>query len=925
MIEEHEPCLHALDVEPRSAGSGDVVAFTFRLRNHGSRSADAAVLRLMLPPGLEPLGPVEVPLGNAAPGEELRAMFRARVGTGLDDRTELAAQAQIVLPDAVRPTNRCWVHVHTAPRFDGQGSGTHVECVDAETVRVVAAATNEGDGPARDTLLTVRAPAGCVRLDGDGPVLVQATRLEPGETLTGELLARIAAPQSALRADECDVASRESGRRALPVRAAVTLETQLADPEVRISPGRSRVDVCAVIRNNGWVDAHDVPVSIVLPATLRVADASISIDEVRYPLRMARSAAFAPVRVLQVKSPITIRLARVPARGTTQIAFTLACAPGSAPVRIEIVAGERRTAASVHAPAVCDVRLRVVDAPRWVESRGNGRLAIEVFNAGDASHDLSIALESADATADTIHVRARARTLQQVPLALHVAPREGDRTECLSGEVVAREAAGECARLAVSLALRERAWLALDGAPALADGRLTYTVQNVGTTTARDLRAEVGAWSTELEPIPPGDRHSIAVDETLANQGGAIHMGERRVLILPAAGDGARVELDATLAAVPEVAYGTTLPVRLVLQAHGAVEALDLQIDADAACPYVAGSTTIDGRALAESAGATHLHRGLQLRRIAPGTRIEIGWSQLPVVLPPDAALSISGSLCVDGERRNLVPLRVLVRERDPYAQGFATPAYAVDASPVYAVDASPAIAAAGVPEATAAPPPSAEGDGIALALRPDWHDATRRLLQRTEEPGLLPHILALRALFPDRELSGDWALAAALDAARSALRDVFDRLFVKARIPGFPVAADDIEDSGLRLALCALFEALAGAAPGAPPAAEGVWGRIDRRAAQSACSVLSTAPYGAPAVLRTLALLIPTHSDDDEAAAAVARYMGELDDTLRACADQPLEAFDRALSSGRFATLDASREALLGAVAARASRAAPR
>jgi hypothetical protein len=917
MIEEHEPCLHALDVEPRSACSGDVVAFTFRLRNHGSRCADSAVLRLMLPPGLEPLGPVEVPLGNAAPGEELRAMFRARVGTGLDDRTELAAQALIVLPDAVRPTNRCRVQVHTAPRFDGQGSGARVECVDAETVRVVATATNEGDGPARDTLLTVRAPAGCVRLDGDGPVLAQATRLEPGETLTGELLARIAAPQSALRADECDVASREAGRRALPVRAAVTLEAQLADPEVRISPGRSRVDVCAVIRNDGWVDAHDVPVSIVLPATLRVADASIRIDEVRYPLRMTRSAPFAPVRVIQVKSPIAIRLARVPARGTTQIAFTLACAPGSAPIGIEIVAGERRTAASVHAPAVRDVRLRVVDAPRWVESRGNGRLAIEVFNAGDASHDLSIALESADATADPVHVRARARTLQQVPLALHVAPREGDPKESLSGEVVAREAAGECARLAVSLALRERAWLVLDGAPALADGRLIYTVQNVGTTTARDLRAEVGAWSSELEPIPPGDRHSVAVDQTLANQVGVIRMGERKVLILPAPDDGARVELDATLAAVPEVVYGATLPVRLVLRAHAAIEALDLQVDADAACPYVAGSTTIDGRALAESAGATHLHRGLHLRRIAPGTRIEIGWSQLPVVIPPDAALAISGSLCVDGERRSLVPLRVLVRERDPYAQGFATPAYAVDASP--------ADAAAGIPAPPAAAPPAAEGDGVAVALRPDWHDATRRLLQRTEEPGLLPHILALRALFPDRELSGNCALAAALDAARTALRDVFDRLFVKARIPGFPVAADDIEDSGLRLALSALFEAFAGAAPSAPPAAEGVWGRIDRRAAQSACSVLSTAPYGAPAVLRTLALLIPTHSDDDEVAAAVARYMGELDDTLRACADQPLEAFDRALSSGRYATLDASREALLGAVAARASRAAPR
>jgi hypothetical protein len=516
-----------------------------------------------------------------------------------------------------------------------------------------------------------------------------------------------------------------------------------------------------------------------------------------------------------------------------------------------------------------------------------------------------------------VHVRARAGTLQLVDLNLQVAAAGGEHTAHLSGEVVARDDEGDRARLAFSLPLRDRVWLALDGPPAAANGQLVYVVKNVGPTTARDLRVEFGSWSSELEPIPPGECRRIAVDESPATHGGAICRGDRSLLLLPAAG-GAPAELAASLAAAGEVAYGAPLRVRLSVDARDAVEELELQIDADPACPYVLGSTTIDGRALAEDAGPAHLHRGLRLRRLASGTHMEIAWSQLPTAMPVAGAVTVSGSLCVEGKRQTFVPLEVRVRERDPYACGFTTAAYAVNASLAEAADVV-------VMPAAAEPAPP---DAVAVAFRADWHDATRRLLQCNGQDGLLPHILALRALFPDRELSGDAALAGLLEAARTALRDVFDRLFVKARIPGFPIAAEDIEDPALRVALCALFEALvggvAGSVAGAAAPTAGVWRRVDRRAAQSACAVLTAAPLGAPAVLRTLTLLVPTHSDDDAAAAAVAQYAGELDEVLRACAQAPLEAFDRALGSGRYPALDAAREALVGAVAARASRAAP-
>jgi hypothetical protein len=926
VTEEHEPRLYALGVEPNCVRSGDVVQITFRRRNHGSRPAPPAGLRFVVPPGLEPQGPVEVTLAGAAPGEEAEAGLRARVAAGLDDRTELRVQARVETGDATFITNVCTIRVRTAARLDGDASGTVVERIDAQTVRLRASAVNDGDGPACDALLTLRAPAGCVRADGDGPVAVRVARLEPGETLAAQMIARIVRPLREVRADDCEVSWREGSPRALPVARALVLEPELLEPELRVVPGCGRVELVAEIRNDGWVDAPEVAVAIALPPELRVADGALVVDGVRYALRVGRGKATAAVRVTRARTPIQLDLARVPARGAARIGLALACAAGAAPAAVTVSAGHTTATALIALPATRDIRLRLVEAPAWIEPLGSAGIGIEVFNAGDASLALCLALDCSDAAAASVHVDAPPRTLRYAELFVRAAgaPQISETLRCA---VVAMDGAEMCARLDVALPLRDRVWLALQEPPAFSDGRVTYAIRNTGPTTARDLRANFADAVVSLEAMPPGTGSAVVIDEAVARGGGILSSGAHEALALPPVELPPGRELTAMLEVPPEVVCGAVLPVRLTIAAQDAIDALEIRI-AELACTYVVGSTTVAGRTVAETTGTTHLVRGLQLRGIAAGAHISVGWSLLPTAVPSGAALEVRAALRFHGACRDVSSEPVTVRERDPYLGGWEGAAYVVDAPPAdrdapYIAPALPHAPA----ETTAAQPAAAsahDDDGVAFAFRTGWHDAARRLLQGGDGDGLLRHILALRALFPDRECPPDGELAGALDAARTALRDAFDRAFVKMRIPGFPVAAEDIEDSALRLALTALFEAIATAPPcDIEIPAGSVFVRLDRRTARTASSVLTTAPYGAPGALRTLTLLVPAESHEDVAANAVARYVRALDAALKACVEMPLEAFDRALDSGRYPELDDTRAALVTAIAPRASRAA--
>jgi hypothetical protein len=314
----------------------------------------------------------------------------------------------------------------------------------------------------------------------------------------------------------------------------------------------------------------------------------------------------------------------------------------------------------------------------------------------------------------------------------------------------------------------------------------------------------------------------------------------------------------------------------------------------------------------------------------------------------------------VDGQQRPCPPVVVRVRGRDAFAPQPAGLRYHVDACVVeptavvadlaaelaatesvadaLACDASAGtatpsdpFAAFEAPEDTSAMLPSAvlpfalspsdDAFTFGLPLGEERIDEAARLLDGAPGGGLVAHALALRVFFPQFETSGDPAVAAALDGVRGGLRDLFDRLFVKLRIPGFAVASDDLDDVALRGAMIGLFDLLRTARAG-DDRGDGATVRIARARASELLAAFAHAPYGAPAVLRALVALMPVRCDGDPLlSAALARYACALGDAVARYDGVPLEIFDDALARASDRALDEARAAL--AVALR-SRCAP-
>jgi hypothetical protein len=375
---------------------------------------------------------------------------------------------------------------------------------------------------------------------------------------------------------------------------------------------------------------------------------------------------------------------------------------------------------------------------------------------------------------------------------------------------------------------------------------------------------------------------------------------------------------------------------------------------------YVPGSTALDARSLLDRAGASPLAGGgLSLRGIPAGTRVTAAWTLLADPAACDEALVVEAALDVDGEERACPAIAVHVRGREAFAAQPAGLAYHVDACVVESVAAPAALAepesgpraavTAGVSafaEAIEAPfvaraagdaftgdtrtagtftadmftPDTFTGDAFTFGLELDGErlDEIARLLGGAGGRGLISHVLALRAFFPDDDPSGDPLVGAALDDVRCALRDVLDRLFVKLRIPGFDVATGDVEDAPLRRAMT-FFERLLDA-----PVVQGRCGsratvRITRERAGELLAVLGGAPYGSPAALRALVALLPTRCESDPLlSAALARYACALDDSMSRYEGVPLELFDDALARACDRGLDDARAALAVALRSR-------
>jgi hypothetical protein len=950
MTSLEEPALHALSVEPRAARAGETVRIVFRTRNLGTAPSPAGTVAFALGEGLEPLDELEAAVEPVAPGEDVVAAIRARVAAPAEDRSEIAVRAALHLPDRVLGTNACTVVVRSRAVLDGPASGTYVEQLDAEMVRVRAVVCNEGDGPAHGVRVIVPPPIGCVRADGDAPAVLELHRMEPGQCAEVAFGARIVEPALEICADDGEVRFGDGRRVALPARETVTLQPALAPPRAVVTPSRRRVDLAVDVINAGWVDARAVRVRATLPGVLRLVEGSVVVDGMpvggRAGRRRARRSAHDAARLECAGEPVVVELSAVPARSTVRVALSAVFPPEFTGGTLVVGVGEHEVGVPVVPELVHDVRVRVLDAPRTVSPGDLARVRAEVVNAGDVAERLAVTLTDACSEAPIV---VQPGSMAGVELMVRV-PDDLCDGMTFAPAVLVSDAGAQRASARCALHVRDRAWLAVDEPPMHRDGHVAYSVRNGGSTPAQDVAAVFGDVGVPLGDLEPGSTAVCTVDEALAHAGGTISCARGTALPLPRLDDRLPPAFYARLGAPRRVVAGAAFAVRLEIDVEDPVDRLTIQVPEVTGFRYAAGSASLDGRTLLDRCERVARARsspldgeGLILRDVPAGTRLTAEWS-LIADEPLDEA-SLRASVGADGDGQHVGSAGICVHERDLFAEQRAGLPYHVEScvvvpqsqdtieretfepfigeslaetptTPVGILDDLSLEGRACLPLADAAQPLAQEAleapcslretPALRYTLRLDHRrtEEIARLRYGTDTDGLAGHLFALRFFFPDGHCADNAAIAAALEALESAVRDTFDRLYVKLRIPGFDVSSDDLEDRAVRDALIALYEAVLAAAPAQ---------RLRRTL--EACAEAS---YGAPVVLRALVALIPRRCDDDPAFGdALAAYAALLDGALSRYEGLPLELFDDALAHGRDGALDDAREQVFAALRA--------
>jgi hypothetical protein len=932
-VNDHdEPALYALVVEPRIARPGEIVRLCFRTLNLGATASPPATVRFFLPPEIEALDDPAQAAPQVPPGAEVVAALRARITTPLEDGLQLWVRAALELEDEVLATNRCALLVRSTPLLDGPESGVFVTPQDDQTIVVRAVVCNEGDGPACDLRLRVPAPLGCSRLDGEEPATLTLPRLEVGERTELRFVARIDAPSGAIVADEGVLRCGEAPLIALPARDRIALVPALSQPEVCVSGQRRAVRITIAVRNEGWADACEVALRVILPAPLRPLEGSVEVDGVP-AARRARGGAFA--HVARSGATTTIALARVPARSRVEVSLGVAMPLGFAPAPLRVILDEHEVSALLAPAPVRALRLRVVELPRTVEPGATITILAEIANAGDIAESIALTASGRELADDggAREVTVAPGTLVRVALTPRVRADVVDDAR-VAIALRADDAGGERAHTRCTLVVRDRAWLVAVEPPRSTGEGVVYALRNAGTTTAHDLTAAFAESVYALDPLLPGAGTTLAVREQDARRGGRLSLAGREVLALAALGTRPTSTITADLDAPGDVVAGATFAVRARVRVAAAAEQLTLRAPVVAGATYVPGSTGVDGVTLLDRAGASPLAaQGLVLRGVPAQTEVAVSWSLLADAALHDATLAPSLVLILDDEEHVVEPARVAVRGREPFAARPAALAYHLEA---YALapcasepigehetragavrPCEPSVAELAPP--LNAPPPPAGDDAFWLGLRLD--DARLDRIARVVRGAggtLAGHLVVLRALLPDHETSCDPRVAGALETAGAAVVDLFGRLYVKLRIPGFVVAADDLEDRALRSALTNLFGSLLEAAPGGE-ASGGATVRLTRTRVRELLSAFADAPYGGPATLRALVALIPSMCEDEPLlSAGLARYGAALEETLGRCAGLAQDAYEAVLADEHCEELDDARAAVLAALRSR-------
>lgn len=415
--------------------------------------------------------------------------------------------------------------------------------------------------------------------------------------------------------------------------------------------------------------------------------------------------------------------------------------------------------------------------------------------------------------------------------------------------------------------------------------------------------------------------------------------------------------------------------VRLRNDGDGPADRLTVRVVATNLAVYVPSSTTINGVAIADDAGASQLWsaRGLVLADVNPNVDLRIRWEMI-VMAPLAAGTALDTRAILEwGEGTTFAVAAPTVRVQAqpnlsesaagtpisvarmfpaaPVIPSVASEASAVEGSAseqrlealpsttaqsAYAPDDNSEPAPRAIAELVEAQPPlppapEPAAPPVPVALRADAPmlyvdftadrlNNTLRMLERSNAAGgLVQHLFALRLLFPEHAVNAPAGVDETFASATRALRAPLEKLFVRLRMPRLTITGKDVEDRESRDALRSFVDAL-GSVPDAPamapaPGTVRLSGPVDVEVARALLASLEGQPLGsATPWLLNAQLFGSTVYHGSERTDAFESYRDELIRVLSSLGELPIEEFHRVLTSSANRTLD---EALAQAVGA--------
>jgi hypothetical protein len=894
----------------RTVRPGALVRFRFRARNASEIATPGARVTFVVPVGWSSNEPIVVDVPPIAPGGAHLVEFSAQPDVADESTAVSRFQAVLQLDDMALGSNVVSVRVTGGARFSAPASAVRIEPATGTRLRVAIDVVNEGDAAARKVRISAPPPPG---FHADlGATVATTPELKPGESFAYAYEMDPVDPASPIvRIDDAFV-TFETGRAALSTGTAYVLAPNLLPPEIASTRAATRLESTIRIANDGWVPARDVRVVVELPAGWRILRGTMLTDGAPAAIKRDPGA----------DNGVTIVLPFVPARAAVDVSVVSSASRPRTDGTVIVRCGAHVVEAMIPNPEVRSLRLDARPDSPFAIPGGAIPISVDAFNNGETVEQIAVELDGEAVWRGEIKPGTSAAFVTR-----YVTPIEGHDGDRATLQLVALGDDDETlATSTIELRLIDRPWIAVEEV-IVAGSEAQVIVRNVGATVARDIGI-AGEPGIRVAALAPGETHAIT-----------IAVAQARSALLVAAGGAAvpigwdvqpeAIAVAAELVVPAGARAGQRLDIRLRCTAAGALESLRVRPRPHSGAVYVAGSTAVNGYAVVDGVDGPPLllGDGLALYDIPAGLSAEVAWSLLPRT-PGDLVIAVD----VEANGVAVAVDAAIVRISDavPFGARPSALPFHIDAATVADLATAP------VPlDAPAMPSASAlSGRPIAMHAAAAWQvptappppgtfvlqqtlDAARlaaigRVLRGSRAPGIVGHLPALAVLLPTA-IGAEPGISEALVAATDAVRGVYERLFVKLRIPGYGVTPFDLEDNAARRALLAFLRA-ASTGTALPPDGSADL-HVTRTSAELAAvrDALGDAPLGGSVTLAAITSLVPRGGTGE--LAALGAYVDHLASELAEARGLAHDAFAAYLTTHRSTGLDRARDAALRAL----------